>query len=248
MPTEHRVVIKRHRPYLGWALAAAAACALLVGGWGLYRYAQADAAGEFARLRAEREQALANGRRLAAQLRRVEREAQRLREQVAYLERSREIDKQACESVRKSLGSLQARVAELSEQVAFYRGIVSPQETAAGVRVYEFRVRPTAVADVYRYELVLIQSVRHDRPVRGEARFELIGFDGDRQQTLDLSRLSVDGTESLVFSFKYFQEFTGEIRLPPSFRPVRVNLVVDPAGRGRPPVQTEFDWTQVLGG
>ena len=170
-----------------------------------------------------------------------------LREQVVYLERSKDIDRAACETVRQSLSALQARVGELQEQVAFYRGIVSPEESRAGVRVYQFRVRPTAVERVFQYELILIQSVRHNRRVKGLVQLAVAGMHGDAPQRLPLSALSLDGSDTLVFSFKYFQEFSGEIRLPEGFRPVRVSLALDPDGK-QPSIETEYDWTQIVEG
>ena len=46
--------------------------------------------------------------------------------------------------------------------MAFYRGIVSPEQSSAGVRVYELQLRPGSEADLYQYDLVLIQAMRHD--------------------------------------------------------------------------------------
>ena len=183
----------------------------------------------------------------SAQLRKAEREVLSLKEQLVYLQRSQEIDKAACETVRQSLGGLQASVSELQEQVAFYRGIVSPEESRAGVRVYEFRIRPTPVADVYRYELVLIQSVRHERTVKGRVDLTISGMRAGKLVSLGLDTLSLEPMESLVFSFKYFQEFSGELRLPSGFRPVRVQLAVDPSGKRQPSIESEFDWPQILG-
>ncbi len=244
---EHRVVIQRHRPYLRWIMVGSITCALLVAGWALYSYTRTTTVSDFERIRAEREAAIADRQRLAAQLRKTEREMRQLREQVVYLERSKDIDRAACETVRQSLSALQARVGELQEQVAFYRGIVSPEESRAGVRVYQFRVRPTAVERVFQYELILIQSVRHNRRVKGLVQLAVAGMHGDAPQRLPLSALSLDGSDTLVFSFKYFQEFSGEIRLPEGFRPVRVSLALDPDGK-QPSIETEYDWTQIVEG
>lgn len=244
---EHRVIIKRHRPYLRWLIVGSVSGVLLIAAWALYTYTRSTTVSDFEQARAERATFLRDRQRLAAQLRKAEREVLSLKEQLVYAKRSQEIDKAACETVRASLGGLQASVSELQEQVAFYRGIVSPEESRAGVRVYEFRITPSAVAGVYRYELVLIQSVRHDRTVKGKVDLRLSGMQDGAMTELPLGSLSLEPVDSLLFSFKYFQEFSGELRLPDGFRPVRVQLAVDPSGKRQPSIETEYDWPQILG-
>jgi hypothetical protein len=52
---------------------------------------------------------------------------------------------------------------------------------------------------------------------------------------------------NLVFSFKYFQEFSGEFRLPDNFKPVRVTVSVIPDGANQPRVEDVFDWSKIQG-
>lgn len=242
-----RVVIKAYRPRLRNALIAAAAAVLAIGAWGLYSYTRATTVVDFEKAQTERDRLLDERRALTGKLRESHAEVEKLKDQIVYLERSQEIDQQACATVKTSLGKLQEEVGDLHEQVAFYRGIVSPDASRAGVRVYEFKVYPTATAAVYRYDLVLIQSVRHDRRIAGRVEINLQGVAGGQAQVRRLSELTVSGERNLVFSFKYFEEFGGEFRLPDGFRPTRAVVAVLPDGGSVPKVEDEFEWSKIQG-
>jgi hypothetical protein len=242
-----KVVITAYRPRLRWALISGGTALLAICAWGLYSYTRAHTVSDFERAQLERDQLLDERRDLTAKLRAAHSEIESLKDQIVYLQRSQEIDQQAYGTVKSSLASLQDEVADLQEQVAFYRGIVSPDASRAGVRVYDFKVHPTSASGVFRYDLVLIQSVRHDRRIAGHLEITLQGTEGGQATTHRLSDLAVSGEKNLVFSFKYFEEFGGEIRLPTGFRPTRAVVAVVPDGGGVPRVEDEFEWSKIQG-
>jgi hypothetical protein len=242
-----KVVIKAYRPRLRYALIAASTAVLAISAWGLYSYTRATTVVDFARAQTERDRLLEERRDLTGKLRESHVEVEKLKDQIVYLQRSQEIDQQACATVKTSLAGLQEEVADLQEQVAFYRGIVSPDASRAGVRVYEFKVYPTATAGVFRYDLVLIQSVRHDRRIAGRIEISLQGMNGGQTQVRRLSELILSGERNLLFSFKYFEEFGGEFRLPDGFRPTRAVVAVLPDGGAVPKVEDEYEWSKIQG-
>lgn len=242
-----KVVIRQYRPRLRWALMAAATAAIAISAWGLYSYTRATTVVDFAKAQTDRDRLLDERRELTGQLRVSHAEAEKLKDQIVYLQRSQEIDQQACATVKTSLASLQEEVADLHEQVAFYRGIVSPDASRAGVRIYEFKVYPTGTASVYRYDLVLIQSVRHDRRIAGRVEITFQGMVAGKAQVRRLSELTLGGEPNLVFSFKYFEEFGGEFRLPDGFRPTRATVAVLPDGGSVPKIEDEFEWSKIQG-
>lgn len=245
--TQKRVVIRAYRPRLRLALIAGATAALALSAWGLYRYTRATTVTDFARAQTERDRLLDERRELTGKLRAAHADIDKLKDQIVYLERSQDIDRQACSSVKASLSTLQEEVADLHEQVAFYRGIVSPDASRAGVRVYDFKVYPTAVAGMFRYDLVLIQSVRHDRRIAGKVEISLRGMQAGQASTYRLSDLLLSGEKNLVFSFKYFEEFAGEFRLPPGFQPSRAVVTLYPDGASVPKIEDEFEWSRIQG-
>lgn len=242
-----KVVIKAYRPRLRWALLAAGSALLAVGAWGLYSYTRATTVVDFERAQTERDRLVEERRELTGKLRESHTQIEALKDQIVYLQRSQEIDQQACATVKASLAGLQEEVADLHEQVAFYRGIVSPDASRAGVRVYELKVYPTPSSGVFRFDLVLIQSVRHDRRVAGRVEITLQGISRGQTQVHRLSELMLDGQKNLLFSFKYFEEFGGEFRLPDGFRPTRAIVAVLPEGGRAPRVEDEFEWSKIQG-
>lgn len=219
---------------------------VLLSAFALYRLTRASAVSDFAAATGERDRLLDERRQLTRELHVAKTEAETLRDQVAYLSRSQEIDTGACQDVKQSLSQLQAESSDLREQLAFYRGIVSPQESQAGVRVYELRVSTTKTSpNQYRYDLVLIQPVRSDKRVGGQVELSIEGLKNGKKRTLKLDDVAVDGARNLLFSFKYFEEFSGQLKLPEDFRPLRVTVSLQPGG-GQAAIEDEYEWAKIV--
>lgn len=254
MNTKHKIIIAQHRPWRRWIIVGSVTAAVLLGGWGLYSYTRSHTVSDFERAQTERDKLRGENRDLSQKLRTALNENQQLKDQAAYLNRSQQIDDNACTTVKQSLATLQAESADLREQLAFYRGIVSPAESQAGVRVFEFKVygpkekqgdkQGDKQPGAYRYDLVLIQSVRHDKRVDGDLAVSFEGFRGGTKQTLKLSDLATDGNKNLVFSFKYFEEFSGSFRFPEGFRPLRATVTLQ--GDGTPRIDDDYDWNKIM--
>ena len=248
MRGSHKIVIAQHRPWRRWILIGSVTVAVLLGGWGLYSYTRAHTVSDFERAQLERDRLRDDNREMSQKLRAALSENQQLKDQAAYLSRSQQIDDSACSAVKLSLASMQAESADLREQLSFYRGIVSPAESQAGVRVFEFKVysplAKDAAAGVYKYDLVLIQSVRHDKRVDGDLSVSFEGFHGGTKQSLKLADLATDGNKNLVFSFKYFEEFSGSFRFPEGFKPLRATVTVQ--GDGSPRIDDDYDWGKIM--
>ncbi len=244
---QHRIVITRHRPWLKPLMIGGGAFVLAIGAWILYSYTRASTVTEFERARIEVEQLRAERRDLTRELRAAQEKVRSMQDQAVYVQRSQDIDTQACSAIQDSLAQLQAEASDLREQLAFYRGIVAPEQARAGVRVYEFRVFPGADATRYRYDLVLIQSVRHEARVGGRIDINLFGVEGGRDKSYALADLVTDeAARNLLFSLKYFEEFSGEFRIPDGFEPRRVEVTLVPSEKGAPNVDESYDWKRAL--
>lgn len=242
----HRIVVTTDQPARRRWLVASIVMVLLLAAFALYRVTRATAVSDFEAATGERDRLLGERRQLSRELHAAKTEAETLRDQIAYLSRSQEIDGDACRAVKQSLGELQAESSDLREQLAFYRGIVSPQESQLGVRVYEFRVSALkASPHQYRYDLVLIQPVRSDKRVGGQAELSIEGLKGGKKQTLKLGDIAVDGTRNLLFSFKYFEEFSGQLKFPEDFRPLRAIVSLQPGG-GQAAIEDEYEWAKIV--
>lgn len=247
----HRVVVTTDRPHRRRLIIVAVVALTSLVSFAAYRYTRAATVSDFAAATSERDRLLAERRQLNRQLRAARADADALRDQVAYLSRSQQIDDGACVAVKRSLGQLQAESADLREQLAFYRGIVSPQESQAGVRVYEFRVTSLKTpSNAFRYDLVLIQPVRSEKRVGGSASVVIDGLKDGKKRSLKLADVAVKGTVNtdgnLLFSFKYFEEFSGEMQLPEGFRPLRAIVSLHAGGDDKPEVEDEYEWSKIV--
>lgn len=239
---DHQIFIRRHKPWQRTWIVVIATAALLLAGFALYRYTRQSTVADFEKATTERDRLQQERRDLAQQLRAAKSEISKLRGDLAYAEQAQTIDGEACLSLKATLGKLESETGTLREQLAFYRGIASPNETKAGVRVQELRVRKKD--EGWHYDLVLIQSVREESRISGAAKVSIEGRLGNKPQSYELPQLVTSGEKNLVFSFKYFEEFAGEFKLPQGFKPLKVVVTLDPAD-DRPTVVNDYEWANI---
>jgi len=134
------------------------------------------------------------------------------------------VDKLAYKEVDRSLRDLQAEILELKEEVAFYRSIVAPRESARGLRIQRFNVTPSGKG--FRYKLVLTQVIKNGRITRGKVDMQVEGVRKGKSVKINLTSLSAKGQKQLDFRFKYFQSFEGDLIIPKDFTPSRVHIKV----------------------
>lgn len=241
---QHQIVIRRHRPWLRPALIAGTVAVLALAGWALYSFTRAKTVSDFARVKTEIEQLREERRELTRKLRAQRNELDAARQQLAYVERSASIDTQACTAVEASLQSLQQEASELREQLAFYRAVTAPDEVRAGVRVQALSLKP-AGANRVRYQLTLIQSARQEQRVSGRIELGLTGRSASGETRLDATALAGGVAPNLLFSLRYFEEFSGEWQLPAGFVPRQLSVRLVPSGEA-PAVEQRFDWNKLL--
>ncbi|PWN55974.1 DUF6776 family protein [Abyssibacter profundi] len=244
-----RIVIdeREPRPWLRWAIAGAVAVVVGLLLWGGYGLALSVAGGDWAKMRARAQDLASERTALQEQAAQLERENQRLREQLTFTERSAEIDQMACATVRASLKELESELAELREQVVFYRDIVQPDETRAGLRVHAVSLRALSEERHFTTVVTLVQSVRGNRSVSGRASIVIDGLQGDEPLRLNLGELKSGDAGGFDFSFKFFQEIAVDFALPEGFIPSRMVISADPQGANNR-IERQFDWDEILRG
>lgn len=231
------LIVKPHHPWKSRLVFLLLIAALGIGGWSLFEYGRYRAGYDQNAARIERADLQAAKRRLAAQV-------EDLKEQKVVLERTSQIDRQSYTDLQSTLKNLQNEILELKEELAFYRGIVSPRDTAPGLRLQSFRIDPSGPKRHYRYTVVLTQVLKNDRVTRGNVRMQIDGMLNGRQKTLSLAEVSEKQIKELDYKFKYFQNIEGEIVLPKGFAPQRVTVQVLPHGtrQDKDKIEATFDW------
>ncbi|MDX1517077.1 MAG: DUF6776 family protein [Woeseiaceae bacterium] len=166
-----------------------------------------------------------------------------LNEDIALLETHRDIDSEAYSQVEASLAELQAKIQEQKDALAFYRGIVSPADGNAGLRVQDFKLMRGADEHEFQVRLVLIQAMKHDRKVSGNVKLSVAGMeDGEQKSYRYEDLLPEDAEDKWAFSFRYFQDFDRMIVLPDGFTPERVTVEVESRTRSISSIEESFTW------
>lgn len=205
-------------------------------GWWLYDFGKVRGVAELGSLRTQHTVLEKRNRKLM-------KDNKVLREQVAILERSSQIDQQAAQDVKADLGQLETELQGAREEIEFYRGIVAPGDVQSGLRIHRFAMVNGTDAGEYHYDLVLTQLKRNDRYVTGVVDWKIAGLMLGEPGELALAGVTNPAVRQLKFRFRYFQELAGTITLPDGFEPEKVILEVIPEGKGKPqPVKQTFDW------
>lgn len=171
-----------------------------------------------------------------------------LQRSVAILETSQEIDRETYSQVEVNLNDLQARIQAQEEELAFYRGIISPEDGSAGLRVQSLELRPGDSGHSFVLHLVLVQAITHDRRVSGTVRLDFAGSVDGMPVQFGLDELvSGDASGDLSYSFRYFQDLQRQLVLPDGFEPDKVLMEIRPREPSGEPLERTFEWAAVSG-
>jgi hypothetical protein len=172
-----------------------------------------------------------------------------LRRQLAIVQTSGEIDRETYSRVESNLGDLQAKIQAQEEELAFYRGIVSPQDGVAGLRIQSLEVLPGDGERRYTLRVVLVQAIVHSRKISGEVKLQLEGVRDGQTMSLDVADLAAgDGRYDMGYEFRYFQGLETDLELPVGFEPQRVNVEIVPHEARADHVSQSFDWSVAAAG
>ena len=225
-----------------WCLGGALSILLLgLGAWSMYEFGRYEAG--FYLLGSERrEQTL---------LETIEQQSALITEleaQNAILIRGEQIDRIAQTRLKDTLTDLQSEILELKEEIAFYRGILAPEDNHQGLRIERFELLSTPLEQRFHYKFVLTQALNRDRQLEGTLHLDIDGLQGEEKTNLDLSVLSTDGQQAHPFRFKYFQILEGDIVLPTGHIPIKVNVTIKPSNKGMKQFTTTYKWSEIKRG
>ena len=171
-----------------------------------------------------------------------------LSRQVAILDRSSMVDQRATVEVQATIRNLREQLAQLQQDVVFYRQVVSSDTVDTGLVVGQMNIYGTSDPGRFRYKLVMRQQdADGDSYLRGHVNVNLVGRRGDEQMIFALRDISDEQDQlDIRLGFKYFQTIEGELALPAGFEPERIQIVAvatEPVGKS---IDQYFSW-MVLG-
>jgi uncharacterized protein DUF6776 len=216
----------------------------LVAGGSLYlayelgRYQSGYSILDYRRERAQLTQELADERGVSDELRR----------QLAIGETSNEIDRATYAQVETTLADLQAQIQTQEEELVFYRGIVSPQDRVAGLRIQSLEALPGDGEGRYLVRLLLVQAIQHRARVSGAVKLQLEGIQDGQMASFDVADLVVPGeTYDMAYDFRYFQGLEAELAMPAGFEPQRMTVEISPNEARAEHINQTFEWPAIAG-
>lgn len=227
-----QLVVRHHRPLRRWLLSAGAVLVVAI---------LVVAAFWFGEYRAGYDRVAAL--QLQARFAGLQQKQTQLQEQLIVLQREREVDRAARAQVQKDLEARQSQLLALQEEVAFYKGIVSPVKGEEGIHVQSLKFTAGGTPGLYHYQLVLVQARTKELRISGDLDMQIHGVQQGKAVILDAAQIAPKGSAPLHFAFQYFQNLAGNVVFPNGFVPGSVTVTVHE--NGRDPVQQNFTWQQV---
>ena len=230
------LVVKAHRPWKSKFIWSLILLFVLISGWTLFDY------GRFLAGFNSKETASEINSLLKVQDH-LEKRIETLREDKAVLERAAQIERKAYNELDTTLKVLQAEILELKEELAFYRGIVSPSESSSGLHLQNFLLEQNGETRSYRYKVVLTQVLKNDRLARGTVKLRFDGLQNGESKILNLRQVTGNKVKELNYRFKYFQNVEGVVEFPDDFKLLRVTVQILPNGTERDMIEKTIEWT-----
>ena len=233
--TRRKIVVTHQSEQTRRLLLSGAVCLVLLVGFVSYELGQNRAG--FSRI-----DALESATILEAEQKKLTKENKVLREQIAVLETSVKIDREAYRKVETQQVDLQRRILEQQEDIEFYKGIVNEND-GTGLRIQDFRVSQGLGAREFGLRLVLAQAFRSTKLVSGHVEMVFEGLREGEPVRMALSDLvSNIGTGKLGYSFRYYQDLKADVVIPADFVPERVHVIVRFKGENSKTVEDFFVW------
>lgn len=183
-------------------------------------------------------------RELAARAARID----ELERRQAILETSREIDAETYARVEQELERLQARIQAQDEELAFYRGIVTPEDGVSGLKIQTLELVPGDAERHYGVRLILVQAIVHNERLSGSVGLSVAGrLDGEPAEYGYEALSAETETGPLEYDFRYFQTLEPTLALPVGFEPDTVTVEIRPREPRGDPVTRQFGWEAVGG-
>jgi hypothetical protein len=230
------LVVRAHRPWKSKFIWGIVLLALLISGWTLFDYGRflagydsRDAGNEIEGLLQTQEH--------------LEKRIVGLREDKAVLQRAAQIERKAYNELDTTLKVLQAEILEHKEELAFYRGIVSPKDSSSGLYLQNFFLSQNGDTRSYRYKVVLTQVLKNSRLISGKVKLQFDGLLDGESKVLDLRAVTAKKVRGLNYRFKYFQNVEGVVEFPKGFSLLRVKVQILPRGRLRDMIEKTIEWT-----
>lgn len=171
-----------------------------------------------------------------------------LQRQVAILQTALEVDRETYAQVEASSARLQAQIQTQNEELAFYQGIVSPEDGTTGLRVQSLDIEAGDSEREFNLRLVLVQAIVQSQNVSGSVKLKVSGLLNDAEVEYELPALVTDDSKARIgYEFRYFQTIERELVLPEGFLAKTVQLEISPSTPRGDPIVANYRWATASG-
>jgi cell division protein FtsB len=180
---------------------------------------------------------------LASELTQVRSALQQAQQQVANLSTGSQVDRKAVDDLRIVVKDQQQEIADLTEEISFYKGLMAPTDREKGLSIRGWEVYATADPQRFQYKLLMQQLAVKHQLLHGSVSVVIVGRKGEQEQSFNLADVT-DAVNSpkLPLRFKYFQNMDGELVLPVGFEPLRVDVVATATKPASAKVEKHYGW------
>ncbi len=181
---------------------------------------------------------------LVADMETLQTENTDLKRQIAILDRASVMDQRATEEVQTTIRTLRERVAQLEQDIVFYRQVVSEETEDTGLVIGQFDIETTQQPERFRYKLVMRQEdADGDTFLTGHVNVNVVGQLEEEQVIYSLRDISEDEDElDIRLRFKFFQNIEGEMALPDGFVPDRIQIAAVATEPVEKTLNQDFSW------
>ena len=186
---------------------------------------------------------LAERSRYGQRLRELQQQNRDLRTQVAAFDTFRAADAREHAEVRREMAELRARVDRDQQDLAVYRGVVTPGRAGQWATVEQLRVSAGAAAQQFHLHLVVVQPGRAQATLNGTLSLTIAGSSGGRDASLPLPVLTAGREQDVSFSVRYFQAVDRDLQLPAGFVPSQLHVQLRSTRAADAPLDFSFPWS-----
>jgi hypothetical protein len=169
-----------------------------------------------------------------------------LKRRIVRQERISEVDARSRVESQQHIATLQSDIAELKQELEFYRDILASTEIKSGPQVQGFQLRNSGDTGRYAYRLVLTHVNKDDKVAKGNVEVAIEGSLGGAAHQLALADVQEGDSSDMSFKFKHFRRFEGTLIIPDDFVPEQIHVKVHEGGRKRATFSRTYDWSKIL--
>lgn len=170
-----------------------------------------------------------------------------LTDQISQLLLQAEADQQTLNELRDHLTDQAADIAALEDMLAFYRGVLAPEEGDTPVVLRDPELVFTGQARRWQFTMVIHRGEAGESVYRGQLGLRIRGQGPGEPTFVSVSEVdSADESSVFPLRFRYLQQLQVVISLPEGFVPETIESVVTLTGPVRKTAQRSDRWQDLV--